>query len=305
MRTGALIAGYFAVAVAFFLLGRFTAGPIAPGAAPVEPARAEAPKPPSPPPAPAAPASAFRVDDLRVGGAAPKAAPEVFPVAPGPADSVAIPPGTAPAKDASPSDGPKNAAVIVLEVSDFQCPVCKRAYEPLRQLAADFPGKVRLVFKQHPLEMHRNAMNAAAASMAAARQGKFQAMADLLFANQGALSESDLNSYAARIGLDMTRYQKDYRDVSLRAKAKAEGEAAMGLGATGTPSFFVNGRKQVGWASYESVKQEVTNEIRAVEGLVAGGKTLKEARIERVRANLPNEAEKLLASPLGTEFSEP
>lgn len=299
MKTPYIIAGYFVVAVVFFILGWFVARvpqperenvPTETPSAKVETTQAKSTR--------------FVIDDLRVGGAPAKPPVETFPIAPTSSESVAIPDGTPPADDPSPSKGPKDALVIVLEISDFQCPVCKRAYEPLKQLADDFPGKVRLVFKHNPLAMHRNAMNAAAAAMAAARQGKFDAMADMLFANQSALAEEDLNRYAGQIGLDMNRFLKDYRDVRLRARAKAEGAAATALGATGTPSFFINGRKQVGWASYEAIKQEVSNEIRAVEGLMAQGKSIKEARIERVRQNLP-EAEKFLSSLLGVEFREP
>jgi len=215
------------------------------------------------------------------------------------------PPGTPQAKDPSPSKGPADAKVIVLEVSDFQCPVCKRAYEPLRALADDFPGQVRLVFKQNPLDMHRNAWNAAAASMAAARQGRFDALADLFFQNQSSLDEASLNRFAQQAGLDMARFQKDYMDLTIRARAKAEGTAAAGLGAAGTPSFFVNGQMQVGWASYEAIKQMAQREIQQVDALVAQGKSIKEARIERVKANLKEQSAAFLASPLATEFLQP
>ena len=164
---------------------------------------------------------------------------------------------------------------------------------------------VRLVFKQNPLDMHRNAWNAAAASMAAARQGRFDAVADLFFQNQGQLDEASLKGFVRQAGLDMARFEKDYLDLSVRARAKAEGAAAASLGATGTPSFFVNGQMQVGWASYEAIKQMVQREIQQVDALVAQGKPLKDARIERVKANLRDKAPAFLASPLATEFLQP
>ncbi len=299
-REGALIAGYFVVAAVFFVLGRLTAqqpaserttgGETRLGQGPPAQAPQDHPRPSGP----------LRLDSL-----------EVRPAAPRPVEARAaqtadppIPPGTRPANDPSPGLGPSDARVIVLEVSDFQCPVCRRAYDPLKQLASDFPGRVRLVFKQNPLKMHKNALNAAAASMAAARQGRFWEYADRLFQNQSSLSEGDLMRYASELGLDMERFQKDYRDPALRARALAEGEAAMRLGARGTPSFFVNGRMQVGWASYESVRQTVQQELAAVDALVAAGRSVKEARIERVRATLEG-AEDFLKSYLGQEFLEP
>ncbi len=299
MNKGILIAVLVAVACGAFLLGRWTA----PGQVerPVAPVAAPAPRPaPAPVAAPAA---------------APQAAPA--PMAPAPIQNaqvfrpsqdsvpqVAIPPGTKPATDPSPAKGPASAKVILLEVSDFQCPVCKRAYEPLRDLPNDFPGQVQVVFKHNALAMHRNAMNAAAASMAAARQGKFDAYADILFENQRALGPEDLMGYAERLGLDMARFRKDYEDPALRARIQTEGDAATALGAQGTPAFFVNGRQQVGWASYEAIKQMVSQELAAMESLLAQGTPLQAARIQRVRTNQPN-AEQFLQSPLGSEYVAP
>lgn len=297
MKPAAVVAGYFVVALAFFALGRLTAergimrdppvpvprtGPAEPGPLRLESVEVK----------PHAGATAMRHIEPRPTYQAPSAGDPV------------IPPDTQPSDDPSPSEGPSDAHVIVLEVSDFQCPVCKRAHEPLKRLVSDFPGRVRRVFKQNPLKMHRNALNAAAASMAAARQGRFWEYADRLFQNQAALSEDDLFRYASEVGLAMERFRKDFRDPSLRARALAEGEAAMNLGARGTPAFFVNGRMQVGWASYESLRQMVQQEIAAVDALVAAGRSVKEARVERIRATLQG-ADDFLRSVLGREFHTP
>ncbi len=305
MKQGAWIAGYFLVAAAFFAVGRLTAerGAVATGGPPPSasgPRKADSgveTNSAGPPPSRPAPGP-VQVESLEVRPAARPLAEAAR------ADDPEVPPGTRPANDPSPAHGPADARVIVLEVSDFQCPVCKRAYEPMKQLTSDFPGQVRLVFKQNPLKMHRNALNAAAAAMAAARQGRFWEYADRLFQNQSALSEDDLARYASEVGLDLARFRKDYRDPALRARALAEGEAAAALGARGTPSFFVNGRMQVGWASYESIRQMVQQEIEAVNALMAGGKTVKEARVARVKATLEG-AEGFLGSVLGSEFTEP
>lgn len=275
MNKGWLLSGYFVVAVAFFVLGRLTA---ANKASKEQRLVAE------------------EVPKETVAQAAPPRQ-EVMPLAP-PREALA---NVGPVGDPSPAIGPESAKVIVLEVSDFQCPVCKRAYGPLKQIVQDFPGQVRLVFKHNPLKMHRNALNAAAASIAAARQGKFWEYADILFENQGALTEPDLFNYAARLGLDMERFKKDYADPAIRARALAEGESAMDLGAKGTPAFFVNGRLQVGWASYEALKQMVQQELVAMDAAMASGASVREARLQRVRATL-QDAERFLASPLGKEF---
>ncbi len=292
---------FAAVAAGAFLLGRASTSTDflkCPKKA-AEAVQAPAPEQPSQP-AQAAPAP-------RQPAQAPSQGGDVFPVSPMSDKPVArqieIPPGTKPARDASPSKGTKDAPVIFMVISDFQCPVCKRAHEGLATLATDFPDKVRYVFKQNPLEMHRDAMNAAAAAMAAGRQGRFWEYADLLFSNQRGLQEADLIENARKLGLDIERFKKDWVDPALRQRAKTEGQIAMDIGARGTPAFMVNGKLQVGWASYGAVKQQIENEIAAVQALVDSGMSVGKAREERVKANLP-EYEKLLNTPLGIEFSE-
>jgi protein-disulfide isomerase len=260
----------------------------------------------APAPAPAAQAPAAQAQRPQM--AEPPAGSQVFPTSPMSDKAVArqidIPPGTKPARDVSPFRGPKDAPVVFMVISDFQCPVCKRAHEGLASLSQDFPDKVRYVFKHNPLEMHKDSLNAAAASLAAGRQGRFWEYADALFANQRGLSESDLMEVASRLKLDMARFKKDYEDPSLRQRAKTEGAIAQEIGARGTPAFMVNGKLQVGWASYAAVKQQVENEVAAIEALTSKGMGLKKAREERVRANLPDMADKLLNTPLGIELTE-
>ncbi|HOE83218.1 MAG TPA: thioredoxin domain-containing protein [Myxococcota bacterium] len=295
MNRGIWIALIVAAIFVGFAIGRWSVPSMQPQEGEQLEAKVEAPKVAESPQAPAQPA------------------PAVAPVQPAPTQpaqvfrpsgelQVPIPAGTVPAKDPSPARGPANAKVILLEISDFQCPVCKRAYEPLRNLPDDFPGLVQVVFKHNALDMHRNAMNAAAASMAAARQGKFDAYADILFENQRALGDEALMSYAERLGLDLEKFKKDFVDPSLRARIKAEGNTATELGARGTPAFIINGRQQVGWASYEAIKQMVQQEITAMDGILASGASIKDARIQRVRSNSSN-PELLLDSALGIEFT--
>lgn len=288
------------VGLGAFFIGRMTGGDTSsqPNPAPtpsVAPAVAPAPAPESAPSA---------AQQARV--AAPQHA-EVFPVSPmsdRPVPrQIVIPPGTKPARDASAAKGNKEAPVVFIEISDFQCPVCKRAHNELAPLLNDFPDQVRYVFKHNPLEMHRDALNASAASLAAGRQGRFWEFAEALFADQRELSEPALMAIAERLKLDMKRFKADYEDPALRQRAKTEGDIAMAIGARGTPAFLVNGRLQVGWASYAAVKQQVEQELAAMAALTATGKTLRQAREERVRTMLP-EAEKLLNTPLGIELTE-
>src|SRR5439155_12627270 len=106
--------------------------------------------------------------------------------------------------------GASHAPVTVVEYGDFECPNCKQAAPAVKLLLERFPGRVRLVWRHFPLEeVHPHALGAAMAAEAAAAQGKFWAMHDLLFQNQGHLKPQHLRGYAERLELDMTRYDAE------------------------------------------------------------------------------------------------
>ena len=101
------------------------------------------------------------------------------------------------------------APVTIVEFSDFQCPYCGAAHPELARLLREFDGQVKLVFKYFPLSAHERAMPAARAAEAAARQGKFWEMHDLLFEHQHELEDADCERYASALGLDMERFKAD------------------------------------------------------------------------------------------------
>lgn len=251
--------------------------PAAP-AAPV-PAAPAAPAPSAPvpavpavpaPAAPAAPAPATPAepDDKTLehspGLTAPL--PLVKAAAPKPFAGLAGAPGESPAMGAPDAD----ALVKVFVFSDFQCPVCRRAVEPLKKLVRAFP-EVQVVFKQHPLPMHQRADAAARASMAAFAQGRFWEMHDRLFEAQNALDDGDLANHAQGLGLDMTAWQAALNDPKVAAQIAYESAQAEKLEANGTPAFFVNGEKTVGWGSYYGVEAQVRQALEAAKALLAKG----------------------------------
>lgn len=185
----------------------------------------------------------------------------------------------------SPYLGPAEAKVTIVVVSDFQCPVCKRASQPLKDLLRDFQGNVRIVFKHNPLQMHKDALNSAVASLSAHRQNKFWEYHDILFSNQQDLSEEALFKYAQQLGLNMEIFKKDFNDPVLREKVLNEGKSAEILEASGTPAFFINGKLQVGWASYSAIKQQVEMELKEVNNLIEKGLNLKDIYKKRVLEN--------------------
>jgi len=192
--------------------------------------------------------------------------------------------------DLAPALGPNPAKVVVVVYSDFQCPVCARVTDATHQIPEEWPGEVRVEFHQHALRMHANAENAAVAALAAQRQGKFWEMHDVLFAHQSALDPESLVGYARTIGLDIARFQKDYGDPRLRSRVREEGALADRLGATGTPAFFVNGAKSVGWGSWDGFRANVARELDVVNGMLAKGTKLSDVYALRAKEHAKDDA---------------
>ena len=188
----------------------------------------------------------------------------------------------------SPARGAKDPLVTVLIASDFQCPVCKRVVKPVEALVKELGRDVRIEFKNHALESHPRAEDAAAAAMAAHRQGKFWEMHDQLFMNQRALGVGDLEDHAKNMGLDMAQWQKDFNDPGIRQQIRSNSKTAEALGARGTPGFFINGKKQVGWGSFFGFKGMVDRELKKAKELEKAGKSRADIIRERVRANSEN-----------------
>ncbi len=150
--------------------------------------------------------------------------------------------------------GPDTAAVTILEFSDFECPFCQRANPVVEEVLAAYPDQVQLLFKHLPLPIHRNAPLAHEAALAAAVQGKFWDMHDLLFANQDRLAPGDLQGYGADLGLDPVAFEEAISKRTFKSIVDRDLAEARALGVTGTPTFFVNGRKLVGAQPLEAFK---------------------------------------------------
>lgn len=197
------------------------------------------------------------------------------------------------AAGASPAIGDSKAPVKVFIISDFQCPVCRRAAEGMHPLFDEFEKEVQFIFWQNPLDMHRKAMPTAQASMAAFRQGKFWEYHDLMFQNQRAADPGDLASHATKLGLDLKKFDADAKADDLYKKIRSDQAASEAMGARGTPAFVINGRKQVGWGSAAGVASMIKREMKEMEKLTSAGKSLEEAWGERATANskTPEEAE--------------
>ncbi len=161
--------------------------------------------------------------------------------------------------------GAETPLATVVEFSDFECPYCSRAASTLSALAADYKKYVRFVFKHYPLSFHKNAHLASQASIAAQEQGKFWEYHDKLFANQRNLLRADLERYAQEIGLDMDQFKKALDSGIYKGRVDLEMAEGTRIGVSGTPSFFVEGKKATG-VDYKALSQTL-NEILSKKGV--------------------------------------
>jgi len=153
--------------------------------------------------------------------------------------------------------GPEKAPVTVVEYGDFECPYCGLAEPAVRELLSDF-GDVRYVWRHLPLtDVHPHAQLAAEASEAAAKQGAFWELHDLLLEHQGALTMRDLIGYASSLSLDTERFIVDLRKHVGAARVAEDTDSADLSGVSGTPTFFVNGMRHYGAYDIETLSKAV------------------------------------------------
>jgi Na+/H+ antiporter NhaA len=142
--------------------------------------------------------------------------------------------------------GPQEAPVTLVEYGDFECPYCGQAESIIRELLSDF-GDLRYVWRHLPLsDVHPHAQLAAEASEAAAAQDRFWDMYDMLLARQDALRARDLFAYAEELGLDGERFRGYLRKRKGIGRVAEDVESADASGVSGTPTFFINGRRHYG-----------------------------------------------------------
>ncbi len=143
----------------------------------------------------------------------------------------------------SPSKGPKDAPVVVVEWADFQCPYCGAASPVLNKLVEQYPDSVRLVFKNYPLSSHEHSEIAARAALAAMKQGKFWEMHDALFADQqSGLDRDEILRLARELGLDEKKFVADMDSEAVADAVNVDRKQAEKLDLRGTPMIYINGR---------------------------------------------------------------
>lgn len=175
----------------------------------------------------------------------------------------------------APIRGDAQASVTIVEFSDFECPFCRKADLELRKLLDAFPGKVRLAFLHFPLtRIHRNALLAAQAAVAAQYQGKFWEMHDLLFEHQRNLEREWILDYAKKLGpgFDLERFKRDLEHPRTRARVQADAAVAKKLALAGTPVVFINGRRFQGSHRFENYRDYLETALENAAGPASAAK---------------------------------
>ena len=165
----------------------------------------------------------------------------------------------------APSQGPADAKVTIVEFLDYQCPFCHRAQETVDQVLKQYEGRVRFVHRDYVLGKPRS-LPAARAARCAGEQGKFWEYHRGLLVEAGDLSDADLLRRAGSLGLDGKTFTAcaatDRFDADIQAATSAGGE----LGVSGTPTFFINGRRLVGARSVEDFRAIIEAELQKPRG---------------------------------------
>jgi protein-disulfide isomerase len=143
--------------------------------------------------------------------------------------------------------GPVGARITLVEYGDYECPACGEAYPIIKAVQQRLGEQVRVVFRNFPLtEAHPHARLAAYAAEAAAVQGRFWEMHDLLYEHQEALEPDDLIGYAEQLGLDVEQFDRDVGSVAVAERVRADFLGGVRSGVNDTPTFFINGHRYDG-----------------------------------------------------------
>lgn len=165
--------------------------------------------------------------------------------------------------DDDPFLGPENAAITIIEFSDYECPYCTRWHaEVWPQLQQAYPGQVRLVYRDFPLDsIHANAIPAAEAAGCAGEQGAYWDYHNRLFLGDYGLGREAFDKYASELKLDSAAFEQCLDSRRYQAEVTADYQYAFELGVRSTPTFFVNGIALVGAQPFEVFKQLIDQEL--------------------------------------------
>lgn len=163
--------------------------------------------------------------------------------------------------------GSTSAKVTLVEFGDFQCPACGQAHPVVKQLIEEYGNKLQFVYRNFPLPLHKNAVIAAQAAEAAGDQEKYWEMYDMLYEKQEAWSGSNepmkiFITYAEKLGLDVAKFKDTISKKTDVGKINADSDDGIKLGVNSTPTFFINGEKQIGGINYSEFKKKIDSLLK-------------------------------------------
>ncbi len=162
----------------------------------------------------------------------------------------------------APIRGAANATVTIVEFSDFHCPFCKRVLPTLKEIEAKYGDKVKLAFRDYPIDgLHPGARKAHEAARCAHEQGKFWAYHDVLFEKAPRAGADDLKAYAREVGLDLAKFDQCVVSGKYKEAIQRDIDEGGRLGVNGTPAFFVNGELLSGAQPLEAFSRVVDREL--------------------------------------------
>jgi protein-disulfide isomerase len=166
--------------------------------------------------------------------------------------------------DDDPFLGTDGAPIEIIQFAEFQCPYCGKVGDTMEQLLAEYPGKLKIVYRDFPLGFHDRAIPAAVAANCAGEQDKYWEMHGVLMKNQTKLSDTDLAGFAQGVGVDMDKWTTCLSNPAQEAEVKKDMEDASAVGVTGTPAFFINGVLLSGAVPYDQFKSIIDKELAAL-----------------------------------------
>ena len=169
---------------------------------------------------------------------------------------------TQPVSERGHAEGPADAPLTLVEYGDYQCPYCGAAYPVVKRLQKTLRKKLRFVFRNLPLtQAHPYALIAAEAAEAAALQGKFWQMHDLLFEQQTLLKPDTIPLWAKRIGLNVEQFETDIKQGVVEKRIRIDRQSGIRSGVNGTPTFYINGTRYDGSPDYASLLAALKAEL--------------------------------------------
>lgn len=161
--------------------------------------------------------------------------------------------------------GPENAKVFLVEFSDFQCPACKAFKAQVDSITEKNKDSLYYAYKHFPLDQHPYGFKAALAVEAAAEQGKFWEMSDLLFQDQENLSDQLISDYAKKLGLNLDKFEKEIKEEKYKDRILADKDFGIKAGVNSTPTFYLNGQK-ISLFSNDDLTIKVEEALRKSKG---------------------------------------